>query len=96
MRIFGETLKFASTEHFGRFWQFLSINHLRQNSIVGTREYKIGKNKGTLVITTFKIDSMKVPLFFLMFGLLVPKIEICLKYFLDKKFQKQPLCDGDR
>ena len=96
MRIFGETLKFASTEHFGRFGQFLSINHLRQITIVGTKEYKIGKNEGTLVITTFKIDRMKVPLFFLILYSLVSKIEICLKYFLDKNFQKQPLCDGDR
>ena len=24
---------------------------------------------------------------------LVPKIKICLKYFLDKNSQKQPLCD---
>ena len=30
--------------------------------------------------------------FFQIFYSLVPKIEICLKYFLDKKFQKQPLC----
>jgi hypothetical protein len=33
-----------------------------------------------------------MPLFFQKFYSLVPKIEICLKYFLDKTSQKQPLC----
>ena len=33
---------------------------------------------------------MIVPLFFLMFYLLVHKIEICLKHFLDENSQKQP------
>ena len=38
-------------------------------------------------------------LFFQISYSLVPKIEICLKYFLEKNFQKQPLCFelvGDR
>ena len=52
------------------------------------------KNKGSIVISTFKIDIMKVPLFFQVFYSLVFKIEICLKCFLDKYFQKQPLCSA--
>ena len=32
-----------------------------------------------------------MPLFFQISYLLVPKIKICLKYFLDKNFQKQQL-----
>ena len=39
-----------------------------------------------------KVDILVVPLFFLISYLLLPKIEICLKYFLDKNAQKQPLC----
>ena len=35
-------------------------------------------------------------LFFQIVYLFVPKIEICLKYFLDKNLQKQPMSDGDR
>ena len=37
------------------------------------------------------VDITKVPLFFLIFYPLVPKIKTCPKYFLDKNFQKQPL-----
>ena len=33
-----------------------------------------------------------VPSFVLISYLLVPKIEICLKYFMDKNSKKQPLC----
>ena len=33
-----------------------------------------------------------VPYYFQISYLLVPKIEICLKYFLDKNHKKQPLC----
>ena len=40
-----------------------------------------------------KVDYL-VTLIFQMSYLLVPKIEICLKYFLDKNGQKQPLCIG--
>ena len=40
-----------------------------------------------------KVDYL-VPLIIQMSYLLVPKIEICLKYFLDKNGQKQPLCIG--
>ena len=45
-----------------------------------------------MVLSTLKFDIVIVPLFFLSSYLLVPKIEICLKYFLDKNAQKQPLC----
>ena len=48
------------------------------------------KNDRTLVRSTFKIDTTIVPLFYQTFYLLVPKIEICLKYVLEKKSQKEP------
>ena len=42
-------------------------------------------------MSILKVDTTLVFLIFLRFYPLVPKIEICLKYFLDKIFQKQPL-----
>ena len=56
---------------FGNFCPKIIFN---KSLIVGTKEYKIGKNKGTLVITTFKIDIMEVPFFF--FGQKFPKAAI--------------------
>ena len=41
--------------------------------------------------STFKIDISKVPLLFRISYSLVPKIEICIKYFSDKNSQNQPL-----
>ena len=38
----------------------------------------------------FNIDVTKVPLLFRIFYPLLPKIEIWIKYFLDKYLQKQP------
>ena len=67
---------------------FFSQKYLIQISFVGTKEWKI--NKITIVLSTFKIDI--VPLFFLIFYSLAPKIEICLNSFLDKNPPKQPLC----
>ena len=43
-------------------------------------------------MSILKVDITIVPLFFLMLYALVPKIEICVKYFLDKNSQKEPLC----
>ena len=45
--------------------------------------------------STFKIDITKVPLHFQISYFFVPKIEICMKYFLDKSLQKQPLWYAD-
>ena len=42
-------------------------------------------------ISTFKIDTIKVTIISLTCHSFLPKIEIRLKYFLDKNFQKQPL-----
>ena len=42
-------------------------------------------------MSILKVDTTLVFLIFLRFYPLVPIIEICLKYFLDKIFQKQPL-----
>jgi hypothetical protein len=70
---------------------FLSKKYLRHNSILGTNEYKIRRNNGTIEEITFQIDIIRVPLFFRIFCSFVPIIEICIKWFLDKIFQKQPL-----
>ena len=35
-------------------------------------------------MSILKVDITIVPLFFLIYYALVPKLEICLKYFLDK------------
>ena len=45
-------------------------------------------------MSTFEIDITNVVLFFFsdFFTLLVSKVEICRKYFLNKNSQKQPLC----
>ena len=42
-------------------------------------------------MSTFEIDITKLPLFSQIFYYLVPKIEICPKYFSDKNPKKQPL-----
>ena len=42
--------------------------------------------------STFKIDITKVPLVFRISYSWVTKIEICIKYFSDKNFQKRPFC----
>ena len=43
-----------------------------------------------LVLSISKVDIVIVPLLYLISYLLVGKIEICLKYFLDKNTSKQP------
>ena len=43
-------------------------------------------------MSTFKIDITMRPLFSRISYLLVPKIEVCLKYFSDKNSPKQPQC----
>ena len=45
-----------------------------------------------LVLSISKVDIVIVPLLYLISYLLVGKIEICLKYFLDKNAKKQTLC----
>ena len=78
--------------HNGCLWEFLSKMYLRQISFLGTNENKIWKNNSTLVMSILKVDKLIMPLFFLISYSLVPKIEICLKYFMDKNSKKQPLC----
>ena len=52
---------------------------------------KSEKNKGPSVMSILKVDiSIKGSSFLILYSL-VPKLEICLKYFLDKNSQKQPL-----
>ena len=50
------------------------------------QKVKILKNIATKK-STFKIDIAKVPLLFRISYCLVPKIEICIKYFSDKNSQ---------
>ena len=76
--------------HNSCFLEFLSKNYSIHLSILDTNK-NIWKTKGPQW-TTFKSDTTKVPSFFLIFYSLVLKIEICLKYFLGKKYQKQPFC----
>ena len=80
--------RFISLAYNGCLWIFLFKKYLRQISILGTNKYKLRKTKGNFVISTFKVDYT-VPLLFLIFNLLVPKIEFSLKYFLDKNPQNQ-------
>ena len=73
------------------FGNILSKKYFRQISILGTNKYKIWKKNVTFVSSPLKVMYW-VPLFFQIFYLLVPKIEICLKYLLDKFF-KSSHCD---
>ena len=50
------------------------------------------KNSGTYKMSISKVDMILVYFIFSYFYLLVPKIEIRLKQFLDKNPQPQPLC----
>ena len=70
---------------------FLTKKYLSQISILGTNQYKNSKIKGTFVKSILKVNARLVTLLFLIFYSLVPKIEIYLKYFLEKNSQKQPL-----
>ena len=68
-------------------WLLLSIfvrNVFETNVNFKYQGVKNQKKVDTILISTFKIDITRVPLFFLIFYLLTPKIDICLKYFLTK------------
>ena len=54
------------------------------------------KNKGSILMSIFKVGITEVPLFFQILYLLLPKIEICRRYFLAKNSPKQPFwhCRG--
>ena len=69
---------------------FCRKKYLIQISVLGTNKLKILQIKRIFVTSILKSDITIVPLCFLMFYLLVTKIEICLKYFLDKNPKKQP------
>ena len=73
------------------FLEFVSKKYLRHILIWGNNKLKIRKNIGPPLFK-FKFDITKMPLFFQISSSLVSKIEICLKYFLDKISLKQPLC----
>ena len=70
------------------FWNFLSKKYLRQIFILGTNSEKIIKSKGSFVISILKVDITLMHWFFLIFQLLVSKIKIFFKYFLDKNSPK--------
>ena len=57
---------------------------------VSLEKFEIWKSKGTFVMSIIKIDYL-VTIFFQISYSLVPKIDICLKYLLDKNSLKQPL-----
>ena len=85
-----------STYHYICFFVFLSEKYLRQISILGTNEWETRKNKGTSALSNFKSVTTRVSEFLNIFYFLVPEIEICLKYFLDKIFSLKPLCIASR
>ena len=90
--IFLKKLSSQVAQHYGCFLGFVSKIYFKQISILGTNEQETTKNKGAIVILTFRIEIVKVHFFFQIFYTLVPKIEILLKYFLDNIVQMQPLC----
>ena len=51
--------------HIDFLGKFLSKKYLRQISILGFNEWKNRKSRGIIVISTFKMDIIKVPSFFL-------------------------------
>ena len=87
--------KFQAPCHNGWFWGILSKKYLRQISILGTKEYKIRENKGTFILSILKVVITRVPLFFPILHSLVPTIEICLRWFMDKNCPKRPKCSVD-
>ena len=74
------------------FVEFLSKKYLRQISILGTNNEKIIKSKGSFVISILKVDITLVLLFFLIFQLLVPKIEIFFSTIFWTKTHKNGHC----
>jgi hypothetical protein len=62
----------------GHFWKMLSQKYLGQISILGTNKCKIS----IFVIAVLKVDMRSVPSSFLIFYLLVPKIEMFFEYIL--------------
>ena len=48
------TSRMRLSQHYGHFWELLSRNDIRQTSISGTSNWKIWKNNGKAVISTFK------------------------------------------
>ena len=79
----------SALAHNDWFWEFLSQNEPNLNFRY-KQVQKSEKIKQPHIYVTFKIDIAKVQIF----NSLVPKIEICLKYFLGKKSQKQALWSG--
>ena len=82
--ILGPSRKVFLSFHDGCYWKFLIKRYLRQISVLGTNEYKIWKHKGTFIVLKAYTYTNGAFLLFLM-----PKLEICFKYFLDKNPRKQ-------
>ena len=70
----------AVARHYGRFWSVLSKKYIRKISILDTKIIQNNKNKCTFDISILKVGITLVILFFLLFYLLLVRIEICLKY----------------
>ena len=75
--------------HNGCFGEFLAKKYLWKISILSSNKNKIWKNKGTICMPILKVDIKILPLIFLISFSMVPKIEICLIYVLDKNPKKQ-------
>ena len=76
----------CQTDHYGRFWNFSFQHYPRKISILGTNKLKMRK-RIKVVIATFKMAIRKLALFFQIFNLVVPKIEICLKIIFGQIFK---------
>ena len=84
-------LRFFKAGHNGCYWEFLSEKYLIQIWILGTKELEIRNSKDTFVVSILKVDYFVAICFQISYSL-VPRIGICLKYFLDKNLKRQPLC----
>ena len=74
--------------HNDCFWDFLIKKYSRPIWILGTNEYKMWKNKETLVLSKALIQELY--LYFILFLIsysLVHNIGICLEYFMDKNLK---------
>ena len=72
---------YSTTKWF--LWKLDNLSHLYQ-------QVKIWNDNGTFVLSILKV-AYWVHYFIQISYTLVPKVQICVKYFLDKNLQQQPL-----
>ena len=78
----------CSAYHYDCFLEFCPKNNFGTNWDFMYQIVNICKKQRQFIISTFKIDITKLHFFFLICQMLVTKIEICHKRFMDKNFQK--------